>query len=124
MTRRGEWRYATTVCGGVYVIMAGTFMMLEWSAGNWVWTQVNNVVMMLCITVYLNTDTVQAYANAYFGEGLEPFLLSYVTCGSSTNLSSLSSCSTGYGTFLNSLGIHQCKRGEEAGVRCGGNDDH
>ena len=33
----------------------GALMMLEWSAGNWVWTQVNKVVMI----VHLLSNSIQ-----------------------------------------------------------------
>ena len=53
-----------------------------------------------------------AYSNAYFGSGSGPYHLNYVRCSGSET--SLLSCSRSY-----SIGVHNCRPGSEAGVKCG-----
>ena len=52
-----------------------------------------------------------AYHNAYFGSGSGPYHLANVYCSGSE--SSLLSCYRGY-----SIGVHNCRPGNEAGVKC------
>ena len=52
-----------------------------------------------------------AYYNAYFGRGSGPYQLDNVYCSGSEP--SLLSCSRGY-----SIGVHNCRPGNEAGVKC------
>ena len=63
---------------------------------------------MYCI--FVNPGAV-AYSNAYFGSGSGPYHLDDVHCSGSE--SSLLSCSRGY-----SIGVHNCRPGNEAGVNC------
>ena len=53
-----------------------------------------------------------AYFNAYFGSGSGPYHLDSVHCSGSE--SSLLSCRRSY-----SIGVHNCRPGNEAGVKCG-----
>ena len=63
------------------------------------------------ISVPVNPGAI-AYTNAYFGNRNEPYHLDDVSCSGSE--SSLLSCSRGY-----SIGVHNCRPGNEAGVKCG-----
>ena len=54
-----------------------------------------------------------AYRNAYFGSGSGPYHLANVYCSGSE--SSLLSCRRGY-----SIGVHNCRPGRAAGVKCAG----
>jgi len=53
-----------------------------------------------------------AYTNAYYGSGSGPYHLDNVHCGGSET--SLLSCSHAV------VGVHNCKHGDEAGVKCVG----
>ena len=55
-----------------------------------------------------------AYTNAYFGRGSGPYHLANVYCSGSE--SSLLSCNRGY----SEIGVHNCRPGNEAGVKCAG----
>ena len=35
ISMRVEWKYASTICGGQFVMTAGTPLMLLWSANSW-----------------------------------------------------------------------------------------
>ena len=63
------------------------------------------------ISVSVNPGAI-AYTNAYFGSGNEPYHLDDVSCSGSET--SLLSCRRGY-----SIGVHNCRPGNEAGVKCG-----
>ena len=52
-----------------------------------------------------------ANSNAYFGRGNGPYHLDHVYCSGTE--SSLFSCNRGY-----SIGVHNCRPGKEAGVKC------
>ena len=58
---------------------------------------------------------VQLFAGAYFGQGSGPIFLDDVNCDGSEK--TLISCSTG-----SPIGQHNCNHGEDAGVRCPGNN--
>ena len=63
------------------------------------------------ISVSVNPGAI-AYTNAYFGSGNEPYHLDDVSCSGSET--SLLSCHRSY-----SIGVHNCRPGNEAGVKCG-----
>ena len=63
------------------------------------------------LIIYISVSGAVAYSNAYFGRGSGPYHLDNVYCSGSE--SSLLSCSRG-----NSIGIHNCEPGNDAGVKC------
>ena len=62
-------------------------------------------------TYFVHSGAV-AYYNAYFGSGSGPYHLDDVYCTGTE--SSLLSCNRRY-----SIGVHDCRPGNEAGVKCG-----
>ena len=67
--------------------------------------------MMLHLEPHLYPGAI-AYPNAYFSSGSGPYYLDNVYCSGSE--SSLLSCRRGYG-----IGVHNCRPGKAAGVKCG-----
>ena len=61
-------------------------------------------------TYFVDSGAV-AYYNAYFGSGSGPYQLDNVYCSGTE--SSLLSCNRRY-----SIGVHDCRPGNEAGVKC------
>ena len=61
-----------------------------------------------CISIHSGAV---AYSNAYFGSSSGPYHFDDVSCSGSE--SSLLSCSRGY-----SIGVHNCRPGKAAGVKC------
>ena len=61
--------------------------------------------------LYIFDSGAVAYSNAYFGRGSGPYHLDDVYCSGTE--SSLLSCNRRY-----SIGVHDCRPGNEAGVNC------
>ena len=109
-------RFVTTILTGLFVMISGTFLMLELCADNWNFRL--QVITYHLVDVqhdihehYLNSASVPVRRSMY-GSGSVAFLLDNIVC--SGNESNLLQC------VHSGLGIHNCDSSETAGVICGG----
>ena len=119
ISMKAEWRCALMTSGGQCVMMAGTVMMLLWSASNWVMHTLEvsaSAVLMWSGHFHLRYFTCDTggtpYYNAFFGAGTGPIYLDDVACTSNAN--QLLECSS------RQILAHNCDHHADAGVGCEG----
>ena len=107
---KAVWRSASTISGGLYVMMVGILEMLGWYAGNWdsLTLPVGAIFINKLIMLMLISSVVTAYDEATFGEGTGPIHLNDVQC-------------FGFEAVLvlcQNEDLYSCEHSEDAGVRC------
>ena len=114
-----EWKCASMTSGEQCVIMAGTGLMLLWSANSWdmhtleVSANASIVRQSYYHLKYLICGTGGIpYNNAFFGAGTGPVYLNYVAC--TLSASQLLECSS------TPILSHNCGHHADAGVGCEG----
>ena len=117
---RGKWKCATITPTGQCVMIAGTVLMLEWSADSW------DSLRMVCVLYFSRVHCLVYHAPnlAVFPDhipyrtstptdSLQPILLDNMNCrGLEENLLQCEN---------NGLFVHNCDIHQTAGVTCGGN---